>query len=145
MTNPKSFYDSFHSRTMNTTLALAAALAAFGMPSPTLAQALTVTHIVPTMVAGAPPDSSSTPYNPATMSGRLDANTPLSPFAGVVSIAGGGSGVLIDSTHVLTAGHVIGSTSPGGMTVFVNYSGGQNVLDRITVGRRRRPVPGRHK
>jgi hypothetical protein len=58
------------------------------------------------IVGGPAPDS------PAA---HVDANVPTSPFAGVVSISvfvpgpGGfiGSGVLLDSTHVLTAAHVV--------------------------------------
>lgn len=55
-----------------------------------------------------PPDSPDNPYNPATQTGRLDTLGLASPFSGVGSIDGG-SGTLIDSTHVLTAAHLFGT------------------------------------
>lgn len=57
---------------------------------------------------GNPADSPNTPYNSATQTGRLDTLGMDSPFSGVGSIYGG-TGSLIDSTHVLTAAHLFGS------------------------------------
>jgi len=56
-----------------------------------------------------PADSPNNPYNPATQTGRLDMLGLLSPFSGVGAIFGG-TGTLLDSTHVLTAAHLFGSS-----------------------------------
>lgn len=142
MSKPKAKRSPLHSPVVTVGPAFLAALAAVGLTTPARAQTATVTHIQPCIVAGdpngAPPDSPSNPYDPATMSGRLDANTPASPFAGVVSIAGGGSGVLLDSTHVLTAAHVIEDSGNNGLTVFVNYAGDKT----FTIGSQSSAVDG---
>ncbi len=56
-----------------------------------------------------PADSPNNPYNPVTQTGRLDTLGLLSPFSGVGDIAGG-TGTLLDSTHVLTAAHLFGGS-----------------------------------
>ncbi len=63
-----------------------------------------------------PPDSPSNPYNPVTQTGRLDTLGLASPFSGVGFLYGG-TGTLIDSTHVLTAAHLFNSsTDPAGVS-----------------------------
>lgn len=54
-----------------------------------------------------PSDSPNNPYNPVTQTGRLDTLGLASPFSGVGQIFGG-TGTLLDSTHVLTAAHLFG-------------------------------------
>lgn len=56
-----------------------------------------------------PADNPNNPYNPVTQTGRLDTLGLLSPFSGVGAI-GGGTGTLLDSTHVLTAAHLFGAS-----------------------------------
>src|SRR5579875_1426211 len=70
-----------------------------------------------------PPDN---PYNPVTQTGRVDMLGLASPFSGVGTIDGG-TGELLDSTHVLTAAHLFGGslTSPSGTFNLNNGSGGQ--------------------
>ena len=76
----------------------------------------------PTIVVGSP----LIPDNPTAFS-AINQNSPDSPLAGVVSIYGAattsngflGSGVVLDSTHVLTAAHVVdffGGVTPEGAT-----------------------------
>lgn len=67
----------------------------------------------PTDTAGLPlypADSPSNPHNPVTQTGRLDMLGLASPFSGVGSIYGG-TGTLLDSTHVLTAAHLFDSNT----------------------------------
>ena len=87
-------------------MGLAVANSAFASPYSNLGT------IVPTIVAGAPPDS---PAN------RIDPNLPTSPFSGVVSIniryANGDSficsGTLVSARDVVTAGHCVDSDGQG--------------------------------
>lgn len=87
-------------------MGLAVANAAFAGPYTSLGT------IVPTIVAGAPPDS------PAA---RVDPNLPTSPFSGVVSIniryANGDSficsGTLVSKRDVISAGHCVDSDGQG--------------------------------
>src|SRR5205814_1660697 len=76
----------------------------------------------PTIVVGSP----LIPDNPNAF-GAINENTPDSPLAGVVSVYGAatgsngflGSGVALDSTHILTAAHVVdffGGVTPEGST-----------------------------
>lgn len=64
----------------------------------------------------------------ALVGGSVDANTASSPWAGVgaITINGGVySGALIDSTHVLTAAHVVGGQvdAPGNVNFSLNVGG----------------------
>lgn len=64
----------------------------------------------------------------ALVGGSVDANTATSPWAGVGAITINGgiySGVLIDSTHVLTAAHVVGGQvgNPGNVNFSLNVGG----------------------
>ncbi|MDP3824846.1 MAG: trypsin-like serine protease [Burkholderiales bacterium] len=66
------------------------------------------------IMAGNPPDSAAA---------RVDPNTPLSPWSGVVSVVVGGapfSGVVIGPRHVLTAAHVALNQNPANVTVVAN-------------------------
>jgi hypothetical protein len=94
--------------------ALAAAAILSAVPAFAQAQTLTFTDMQPVMVAGdpigSPPDSPSNPYDPVTMTGRVDADVASSPFAGVGfvdAIGSGGTGEAISPTQILTAAHVI--------------------------------------
>ncbi|MCI0684333.1 MAG: S1 family peptidase [Gemmataceae bacterium] len=91
-------------------------------PAADLAAALGDFH--PTIMAG---DPNGTP--PDSPSNRVDPNTTTSPYGGVgsvqVNVRGGayiGTGTLIDSTHVLTAAHVVD----------INNDGKHNSKDRVT-------------
>jgi hypothetical protein len=62
---------------------------------------------------------------PDTAAARVDPNTTLSPWSGVVSVVVGGapfSGVVIGPRHVLTAAHVALNQNPANVTVVVNTS-----------------------
>jgi len=62
---------------------------------------------------------------PDTAAARVDPNTPLSPWSGVVSVVVGGapfSGVVIGPRHVLTAAHVALNQNPANVTVVANTS-----------------------
>jgi V8-like Glu-specific endopeptidase len=66
----------------------------------------------------------------ALVGGSIDANLATSPWAGVgaITINGGVySGALIDSTHVLTAAHVVGGQvgTPGNVSFTLNVGGNQ--------------------
>lgn len=62
----------------------------------------------------------------ALVGGSLDANLATSPWAGVgaITINGGVyTGALIDSTHVLTAAHVVAGRIPGSVSFSLNVGG----------------------
>lgn len=74
------------------------------------------------IMAGNPPD---------TAAARVDPNTALSPWSGVVSVVIGGapfSGVVIGPRHVLTAAHVALNQNPANVTVVANSSATPAVL-----------------
>jgi hypothetical protein len=63
----------------------------------------------------------------------VDANTTNSPWASVGAITIGGgvySGVLLDSTHVLTAAHVVGGQSASNVSFTLNVGG--NLTETLT-------------
>lgn len=74
-----------------------------------------------------PPDDPNTPYDPIAMSGRLDTLGLNSPFSGVGTIYGG-TGPLIDSTHVLTAAHLFGPNFSQSAGVTFNLDTGQGFI-----------------
>lgn len=68
---------------------------------------------------------------PDTAAARVDPNTPLSPWSGVVSVVVGGapfSGVVIGPRHVLTAAHVALNQNPANVTVVSNTSATPTLL-----------------
>jgi hypothetical protein len=72
------------------------------------------------LMAGAPPD---------TPAARIDANTPDSPWAGVVAIRAGNntfSGVAVSAHHILTAAHVANASGgdPAKLDVMLNSAPG---------------------
>jgi hypothetical protein len=70
-------------------------------------------------MAGAPPD---------TPVARVDANTTSSPWNGVGSVVVSGgvySGVVVAPRFVLTAAHVVGTTSPTAIQFVLNFGGNQ--------------------
>jgi secreted trypsin-like serine protease len=84
------------------------------------ATAATLAAVLPrhasAIMAGNPPDSAAA---------RVDPNTTLSPWSGVVSVVIGGapfSGVVIGPRHVLTAAHVALNQNPANVTVVANTS-----------------------
>lgn len=69
---------------------------------------------------------------PDTATARVDPNTTLSPWSGVVSVVIGGatfSGVVIGPRHVLTAAHVALNQSPANVTVVANTSATPALLE----------------
>lgn len=75
---------------------------------------------------GNPSDSPNNPYDVTTKTGRLDTLGLDSPFSGVGSI-NGGTGTLIDSTHVLTAAHLFGQGFSNTGATFVLDTGSGTV------------------
>lgn len=71
---------------------------------------------------GSPADGPNNPYDPNTRTGRLDTLGLDSPFSGVGSI-NGGTGTLLDSTHVLTAAHLFNQGFPDAGATFVLDTG----------------------
>ena len=68
---------------------------------------------------------------PDTAAARVDPNTTLSPWSGVVSVVIGGapfSGVVIGPRHVLTAAHVALNQNPANVTVVANISASPALL-----------------
>ena len=68
---------------------------------------------------------------PDTAAARVDPNTTLSPWSGVVSVVVGGapfSGVVIGPRHVLTAAHVALNQNPANVTVVANISASPALL-----------------
>lgn len=102
-------------------------------------------------MAGTPPD---------TPVARVDANTPSSPWTGVVAIVVAGSaysGVVIGPQHVLTAAHVAAGVAPAALSVVLNrsatpmalavsavavYPGAAFPYDDLAVLRLAQPLPG---
>lgn len=103
------------------------------------------------LMAGVPPD---------TPAARVDANTPNSPWTGVVAIVVAGSaysGVVIGPQHVLTAAHVAAGVAPAALSVVLNrsatpvalavsavavYPGAAFPYDDLAVLRLAQPLPG---
>jgi hypothetical protein len=68
---------------------------------------------------------------PDTAAARIDPNTTLSPWSGVVSVVIGGapfSGVVVGPRHVLTAAHVALNQNPANVTVVANTSATPTLL-----------------
>lgn len=108
--------------------AAACALGALGLLT-CPAHAIVAGNPTPPLGAGGQPaypaDSPSNPYNPVTQTGRLDMLGLASPFSGVGDIYGG-TGTLLDSTHVLTAAHLFNAgTNPA--SVSFNLSDGTGI------------------
>lgn len=82
------------------------------------------------LMAGALPD---------TLAARVDPNTTTSPWSGVGSVVVNGgiySGVVVAPRFVLTASHVVGSTSPSLIQFVLNFGADQShVIQALAVSR----------